>query len=195
MARAGFTDDFPLLHGPWPEAVWTVGHSTLPLTRFLDLLRTHGITALADVRRFPGSRRHPHFSREALAPALEEAGIAYAWLPQLGGRRRPRADSPNTAWRNESFRGYADHLSSVEFADGGRALLALAAGRATAAMCAEALWWQCHRALISDVLKLHGIAVRHVQGAGEAVPHPWTAAATVTDGHLSYAAAQGDLGL
>jgi uncharacterized protein (DUF488 family) len=194
MAREGFTDDFPLLQGPWPDAIWTIGHSSLALDAFLALLSAHGITAIADVRRFPGSRRHPHFAREALERTLPEAGIDYAWLPQLGGRRRARADSPNTAWRNDSFRGYADHLDSGEFAAGWQALLALAAVRPTALMCAEALWWQCHRALISDVLKLHGIAVRHVRGPGPPELHPWSGAASVAGGHLSYAAAQGALG-
>jgi uncharacterized protein (DUF488 family) len=193
MARPGFTDDFPRLHGPWPASIRTIGHSSLPFDDFLATLRAHGIAAIADVRRFPGSRRHPHFARDAMTQALPAAGVDYEWLPQLGGRRRPRPDSPNTAWRNESFRGYADHLSSAEFADGWHALLALATTRATAVMCAEALWWQCHRALISDVLKLHGIDVRHVQGAN-ASPHPWSGAASVDGTHLSYAAAQADLG-
>ena len=193
MARDGITDDFPLLHGPWPDAAWTVGHSVLGFDDFLALLRAHGIAAIADVRRFPGSRRHPHFAREALEATLPGAGIAYAWLPQLGGRRRPRPDSPNDAWRNPSFRGYADHLGSAEFAQGWQALVALAVARPTAVMCAEALWWQCHRALISDVLALHGIAVRHVRGAGPAEPHPWSGAASVEGGHLSYAAPQGTL--
>jgi uncharacterized protein (DUF488 family) len=192
MARPGFTDDFPRLHGPWPRSMRTIGHSTLAFEGFLAVLRAHGIAAIADVRRFPGSRRHPHFSREALSVALPAAEVGYEWLPQLGGRRRPRPDSAHTAWRNDAFRGYADHLQTDEFAEGWHALLAFAAARPTAVMCAEALWWQCHRALISDVLKLHGIEVLHVQGAGEAV-HPWSAAASVESGHLSYAAPQGSL--
>jgi uncharacterized protein (DUF488 family) len=193
MAREGFTDDFPRLHGPWPEAVWTIGHSTLAFDAFIATLRAHGLAAIADVRRFPGSRRHPHFARESLDASLPDLGIAYAWLPQLGGRRRPRADSPNTAWRNDSFRGYADHLDSAEFAEGWHALLALAVSRRTAVMCAESLWWRCHRALISDVLELHGVAVWHVLGEGPATRHPGSGAATVHAGHLSYAAAQGAL--
>jgi uncharacterized protein (DUF488 family) len=192
MAREGCTDDFPLLHGPWPAAVWTIGHSSLAWDDFVDVLGAHRLEAIADVRRFPGSRRHPQFARESLERALPLAGVGYAWLPQLGGRRRPRPDSPNTAWRNDSFRGYADHLSSAEFAEGWHGLMALASTRRTAVMCAEALWWQCHRALVSDVLRLHGIDVRHVRGAVED-PHPWTGAATVVDGHLSYAGAQGSL--
>jgi len=193
MAREGITDDFPLLHGPWPEAVWTIGHSTLAHDEFVAALEAGAIEAIADVRRFPGSRRHPHFAREFLAASLPAAGIDYAWLPQLGGRRRPRKNSPHTAWRNESFRGYADHLASAEFAEGWQALLALAVARRTALMCAEALWWQCHRALVSDVLKLHGIEVLHLRGGDTPAPHPWSAAATVAGGHLSYAAVQGSL--
>jgi uncharacterized protein (DUF488 family) len=195
MARHGITDDFALLGGPWPDTVWTIGHSTLDFGAFQATLAGHGVAAIADVRRFPASRRHPHFAREALEQSLPATGIAYLWLPQLGGRRRARADSPNTAWRNDSFRGYADHLASAEFAAGWHALLAFASERRTGLMCAEALWWQCHRALISDVLKLHGVTVLHLRGSATPEPHPWSGAASVDAGRLSYAAAQGSLGL
>lgn len=178
-----------------PATVWTVGHSTLALEAFLALLATHGIEAIADVRRFPGSRRHPHFSREALEPSLREAGLDYQWLPQLGGRRTPKPDSPNTGWRNASFRGYADHLGSIEFADGLARLLALAATRRTAMMCSESLWWRCHRGLVSDVLTMRGIQVLHIPQSGRAVPHPWTGPARVVDGRLSYAADAQQAGL
>ena len=169
-----------------PATVWTVGHSTLALEAFLTLLEAHGIEAIADVRRFPGSRRHPHFSREALEPSLREAGLDYQWLPQLGGRRTPKPDSPNTGWRNASCRGYADHLDSIEFADGLARLLALAATRRTAMMCSESLWWRCHRGLVSDVLKLRGIQVLHVGGRPPPREHPWTPPARIVGGKLAY---------
>ena len=171
-----------------PATVWTVGHSTRPWEDFLAVLGAHGIEALADVRRFPASRRHPHFHREVMQTALPAAGIDYLWLPQLGGRRSPRPDSPNTGWRNASFRGYADHLGSAEFADGLAQLLALGARRRTAMMCSEAVWWRCHRGLVSDVLKLQGIEVLHIESAAPAREHPWTPPARVVDGVLAYPA-------
>jgi uncharacterized protein (DUF488 family) len=142
--------------------VYTLGHSTLALDDFLALLRTHAIATLVDVRRFPASRRHPHFAREALAPALAAAGIGYEWLPALGGRRAPRPDSPNTGWRVAQFRGYADHMETVEFASGIARLLELARAGTTAVMCAEALEWRCHRHLLSDALVVRGVDVVHV---------------------------------
>ena len=169
-----------------PATVWTLGHSTRSWDDFLAMLSAHGIEAIGDVRRFPGSWRYPHFGRDLLEPALRDAGIDYLWLPQLGGRRTPRPDSPHTGWRNAAFRGYADHLSSIEFADGLAKLLALAACKRTAMMCSEAVWWRCHRGLVSDVLKLRGIEVLHVEGAGPAREHPWTPPARVADGKLAY---------
>jgi uncharacterized protein (DUF488 family) len=171
-----------------PGTVWTVGHSTRALEDFLALLERHRIGAIADVRRFPASRRHPQYAREALQASLAGAGIDYLWLPQLGGRRAARPDSPNTAWRNPSFRGYADHLGTTEFEDGLAALLALAAQRRTAVMCAELLWWRCHRQVIADVLKVRGIEVLHIIDGDEVVPHPWSGAARVVDGRLDYGA-------
>jgi uncharacterized protein (DUF488 family) len=169
------------------STVWTIGHSSRPVEAFLDLLAHYGIEALADVRRFPGSKRHPSYAQEPLHAALERCGIEYAWLPALGGRRRPRADSPNTAWRNASFRGYADHMASAEFASGMDQLLVLAAECRTAVMCAEAVWWRCHRALIADALCAGGIDVQHILGLDHCVPHPFTSAARIVDGQLNYA--------
>lgn len=173
--------------------IFTIGHSSRSMEAFLDLLVAHRIQAIADVRRFPGSRRYPWFSGESLAETLPAAGVEYLWLPQLGGRRKVLPGSTNTAWRNASFQGYADHLSSAEFADGLERLLDLAARRRTAMMCAEALWWQCHRALISDVLKVRGHEVLHIADAKAPVPHPYSSAVRVVDGRLSYAAVQGGL--
>jgi uncharacterized protein (DUF488 family) len=175
------------------RAIWTIGHSTRTLEDFLGLLAAHDIGAIADVRRFPGSRRHPWFASEALADSLPDAGIEYAWVPQLGGRRRVQPGSTNTGWRNASFQGYADHLESDEFAEGLGIALALAARQRTALMCAEAVWWRCHRALISDVLKLRGVEVMHILDAGRASPHPYSAAARVVDGRLDYGPRQESL--
>ena len=166
--------------------IWTIGHSSRTLDEFLALLAQHGIEAIADVRRFPGSRRQPWFARESLEASLAVRDIAYLWVPALGGRRRPRADSPNVAWRNASFRGYADHLGSAEFAGGLDEVLELAARRRTAIMCAEVLWWRCHRALISDVLKVRGIEVVHILDEKHATAHRYTSAAHVEAGRLDY---------
>lgn len=166
---AGVTDD--------ALTVWTVGHSTRTLGAFIEMLAAHGIEAVADVRRFPASRKHPHFNRDVLEPALAAAGIEYLTLPELGGRRRPRPDSKNTAWRNESFRGYADYMETPEFAAGIARLMELARRRHTAILCAEALWWRCHRALIADHLKSGGVVVRHIVGARKSEIHPYTSVA------------------
>ena len=170
-------------------AIWTVGHSNRREEDFLDLLARYRIEALADVRRFPGSRRQPHFSGEALSKTLAQRGIEYLWLPKLGGRRKPLPDSRNTAWRNDSFRGYADHLESAEFAQGLDELLALASTRRTAVMCSEALWWRCHRALISDVLLSSGIDVVHILDATHSSGHKYTSAARIVNGRLVYTSA------
>ena len=173
--------------------IWTVGHSTRSFDEFLALLREADIEAVADVRRFPGSRRLPHFGKDALSSALEEAGIVYEHFPELGGRRRPRPDSPNTAWRNEAFRGYADYMMTDDFRHGVTRLLELAGRKRTAFMCAEALWWQCHRSLIADDLKAAGHDVLHIIGVGKIEPHPFTSAARIVNGALSYASTEGDL--
>ena len=174
------------------STVWTIGHSTRPLDAFLALLSEYRLQAVADVRRFPGSRRYPQYARPALSVVLAEQRIAYHWLPALGGRRRPLPDSPNVAWRNSSFRGYADHIASAEFARGLDELLTLSGRLRTALMCAEAVWWRCHRALIADVLRARGIEVVHILDAKHAVVHPYTAPARVIDGKLSYSSSQDD---
>ncbi len=175
-----------------PRTLWTVGHSTHALAAFTGILRAHDIEAVADVRLLPGSRRFPHFNREALEQSLEKVGLVYQHFPELGGRRKARPDSPNTAWRNESFRGYADHMESAEFKKGIEALQDLAGRKRTAIMCAEAVWWQCHRAIISDWLKVNGIEVLHILSENKVEPHPYTSAAHIIDGRLSYRAPRGD---
>ena len=170
-------------------AVWTVGHSTRPLEDFLEILAQNRIEAVADVRRYPGSRRWPHFARQSLAVALDNCGLLYMWLPELGGRRTPRADSPNTAWRSAGFRGYADYMATEAFAEGLDQLINLASGLRTAVRCAESLWWRCHRGLIADVLRWYQFDVIHILGPGSTASHPYTAAARIVSGRLSYSAA------
>jgi uncharacterized protein (DUF488 family) len=143
---------------------------------------------VVDVRGLPGSKRYPQFNKEALAQSLREHGIHYEHLPKLGGRRKPRPDSRNTAWRNASFRGYADYMETEEFRRGIERLLDLANKVGpTAIMCAEAVWWRCHRALISDYLKTRGIEVVHIVDAKKTEPHPYTSVARIVGGTLSYA--------
>jgi uncharacterized protein (DUF488 family) len=159
--------------------IFTIGHSTHPLDRFLAILGAHGITGLADVRRIPGSRRHPHFSREALVESMPGHGIEYRHLPGLGGRRRGTDASVNTAWQHPSFRAYADHMASDEFREGLEELLAFAKERRVAVMCAEAQWWQCHRQLIADALVVRRTDVHHILAATRAAAHTLTSFARV----------------
>jgi uncharacterized protein (DUF488 family) len=166
--------------------VYTLGHSTLALDAFLTLLDAHEIAGIADVRRYPGSRRHPHFAGEALAASLAKAGVAYAWMPELGGRRAPRPDSPHVAWRVEGFRAYADHMETPEFAAGLARLLDVAAERRTAVLCAEAVPWRCHRRLLADALVVRGVEVRHVMGPKAVDPHELTGFARVEGERLIY---------
>jgi uncharacterized protein (DUF488 family) len=171
--------------------VWTIGHSTRPLKTFLALLERYQIEAVADVRRFPGSRRQPQYAQVPLESALSENGITYRWIAELGGRRRPQPDSPNTAWRNVQFRGYADYMASDEFEEGVNELLKVAGHLRTTLMCAEAVWWRCHRALIADVLCVRGIQVAHIIDETRAVVHPYTSPARIVQGRLSYVPTEG----
>ena len=170
--------------------IWTIGHSTRSADDFLAVVAAHDIETLVDVRRFPGSRRLPQFGSDALAASLASHDIAYQWLPELGGRRRPDPASPNDGWRNDAFRAYADHIASEEFASGLAELLTLAAGSRTAIMCAELLWWRCHRRLIADVLTSLGHEVRHIRDAGEAERHELAPPARIVDGVLTYASTE-----
>jgi uncharacterized protein (DUF488 family) len=166
--------------------VFTIGHSTRALEELLALLHEQGITRLADIRRYPGSRRYPHFSSEALSGSLPAAGIEYIHMPSLGGRRKPDPDSPNTFWRNEQFRAYADHMSSPEFRTAVDELLA--SERRTATMCAEAVPWRCHRNLLSDELVRRGLEVVHIIGPGAVQLHALNPAARIAGEHLIYPA-------
>ena len=167
--------------------VYTIGHSTRAIAEFLALLEGFGIRRLFDVRRFPGSRRHPQFGQEALEAALAARGIAYAHEPDLGGMRKPRKDSPNRAWRVAGFRGYADHMASAAFKDALARVRAAASLERATVMCAEAVPWRCHRQLISDALVAAGDEVLHILGAGDARPHALHAEARPgPDGGLVY---------
>ena len=166
--------------------IWSIGHSTRSADEFNQILLAHAITALVDVRSFPGSRRYPHFNQSELSAHLESLGILYAHNPKLGGRRRPSPKSKNTAWKNASFRAYADHIETEEFAQGIEELLRIASTRPTVVMCAEALWWRCHRSLIADFLKASGVTVLHILDAKKTEEHPFTSAARIVDGELSY---------
>jgi uncharacterized protein (DUF488 family) len=168
--------------------IWTIGHSTRSIDEFLAVLRAYEIEIVADVRRFPGSRRLPQFSSDALATSLAANGIDYVWLASLGGRRRPATDSPNDGWRHAAFRAYADHIASDEFAGGLAELLDLAAGARTAIMCAEVLWWRCHRRIIADVLTFLGEDVIHIRDAANAERHELKTPARVVRGRLTYSA-------
>jgi uncharacterized protein (DUF488 family) len=146
------------------------------------------VTGVADVRTIPRSRRHPHFSSQALSAFLSDHSIAYIHLPGLGGLRKPHRDSPNGGWKNESFRGYADHMQTRQFAEDLDTLLAFSADRRAAVMCAEAKWWQCHRQLIADALSARGVDVRHILSPAAPSPHELTPFARVTGSTISYPA-------
>jgi uncharacterized protein (DUF488 family) len=155
--------------------IWTVGHSSRTIDEFLDILRSFNIEVLADVRHYPGSRKFPHFNSELLKESLNENGIDYILLTELGGRRKPKPDSLHTAWRNDSFRGYADYMETTMFAHGIKDLTERALKKRTAYMCSEAVWWRCHRSMISDRLKENGWKVMHIMKKDSANEHPYTA--------------------
>jgi len=168
--------------------IYTIGHSTRSLDEFLGLLRAHGITQLGDVRTVPKSRRHPHFAGDALSTSLPAVGIAYRHLPALGGLRKPRLDSSNSAWRHEGFRGYADYMESKEFekAIGDLIEWADAPASRTVIMCAEAVWWRCHRQLVADALLARNVTVQHIQTATSAPEHKLTEFARIDGFRVGY---------
>jgi uncharacterized protein (DUF488 family) len=175
--------------------IFTIGHSTRSQDEFLTLLGEQTIELLADIRRYPGSKRYPHFGSDAMAAWLPENGIRYVHMPELGGRRKALPDSPNTAWRNEQFRAYADYMATDEFRAAIDALLALSADTRTAIMCAEAVPWRCHRNLVSDELVRRGIDLIHIIGNGSSRPHEMNAHAVIEGEHLVYPAEQQTLRL
>jgi uncharacterized protein (DUF488 family) len=166
--------------------LYTIGHSNRMADEFIGLLLKNGVEVLADIRKLPGSNKYPHFNQDELANSLSLAGITYAYLKELGGRRRRNKDSMNTAWRNSSFRAYADHMETEEFRRGVDELLGYAREKRVAIMCSEAVWWRCHRALVADYMKSVGVTVYHIMGVGANTLHPYTSAAKIIDGRLSY---------
>lgn len=170
----------------------TIGHSTLPIDTFLTILRENGVQLLADIRSIPKSRHNPQFARENLGSSLEAAGIAYRWIPELGGLRHARKDSINTGWRNASFRGYADYMQSAEFSMALDDLLKTVPVEKTVLMCAEAVPWRCHRSLVGDALVVRGVPVEDItysaEGKSQRQEHRMTPFARVEDGRLWYPA-------
>lgn len=166
--------------------VSTIGHSTHSIEEFIDILKTHSIEELVDIRTVPRSRHNPQFNRDTLPSSLEPAGIAYRHMPGLGGLRRARPDSVNTAWRNASFRGYADYMQTPEFHTALGELIEVAREKTVAVMCAEAVEWRCHRSLVADALEVRGISVRHIQSRTRAKPHRLTPFAKVDGTEIVY---------
>ncbi|HNW70034.1 MAG TPA: DUF488 domain-containing protein [Bacteroidales bacterium] len=166
--------------------IWTIGHSTRTMDEFIQMLESFQIEVVADIRSYPGSKRYPHFNKEALAVSLPEKGIAYIHLKELGGRRKVSVNSHNTAWKDVAFRGYADYMETGEFLTAVTALEQLAGKKRVAFMCAEALWWRCHRALVSDFLKHQGWMVTHIIDIGKGEEHPYTSPAKIIGGKLAY---------
>jgi len=169
--------------------IFTIGHSSHPMGTFLWLLQKHGITVLVDVRRYPGSKRHPHFSREALSASLAEEDIEYHWLKALGGNRKKRKGAPpssNRGVEDESFRNYADYMATDDFKQGVARLIEIAGSVLPAIMCAEADYRHCHRQLLSDHLLANGVDVQHILPTGELTPHKMTSGAKIVDGMVTY---------
>ena len=168
--------------------ILTIGHSTRTIDDFLDILRAHSVKRVVDVRTIPRSRHNPQFNQESLPERLKESAIDYVLLKQLGGLRHPKADSPNTGWRNSSFRGFADYMQTHEFAEGIDQLVGLAQQGQVAIMCAEILPWRCHRWLIADALLIRGVQVEHIMTIKKRVEHSLTKWAQVEGNHISYPA-------
>lgn len=166
--------------------IWTIGHSTHSLDEFLDWIKAHKIEVLVDIRRHPGSRKYPHFNQEALADSLPKSDIFYHHFEHLGGRRKTKPDSVNQVWRHPSFRGYADYMETSEFKTTIEDLKAISTKNRTVIMCSEAVWWSCHRSMISDFLKAEGWEVLHIMSPSTTTEHPYTKPAKIEDGKLFY---------
>jgi len=166
--------------------IYTIGHSTHSLSEFLNMLQSFDIKILTDIRSMPGSRRFPQFNKEDLKISLEEAGIQYIHLADLGGRRKVKKDSKNNRWNNDSFKGYADYMETEEFENAIVKLKCLAIEQPTAYMCSEAVWWRCHRSMVSDNLKAKGWTVLHIMATGKAQEHKYTSPARIIDDNVLY---------
>lgn len=166
--------------------IYTIGHSTRPLEQFIQLLDSFHIKFVADIRSYPGSKRYPHFNKKALQKSLEDHQIMYQHFSELGGRRKVVKDSKNSAWKNESFRAYADHMDDPDFKDGITKLEQIASRTETVFMCSEAVWWRCHRSLVADYLKWKGWDVQHIMDINKSATHPYTKPAKIIDGKLNY---------
>lgn len=166
--------------------IWTIGHSNKTFPEFLEMLQAYEIKMLADVRRYPGSAKYPHFNQETLGRELKKYSIGYKHFPELGGRRKALPDSKNTIWRNEAFKGYADYMETEAFKAELSNFIAAASKAPTAIMCSEVLWWRCHRSLISDLLKTMDFKVLHIMSPTKIQEHPFTKAARIIEGKLSY---------
>jgi hypothetical protein len=168
------------------KTIWTIGHSTRTLNEFIDMLKSFQIEVLADIRSFPGSRKFPHFNKEALKISLPQKNIRYIHFKNLGGRRKAKRDSRNTAWRNAAFRGYADYMETENFREGASELEKMGIKNRTAFMCSEAVWWRCHRSMVSDYLKVQGWKVMHILSIGKEEEHAYTVPARIVNAKLSY---------
>lgn len=168
------------------KTVWTIGHSTHSLDELVAMLHSFNIETVVDIRSYPRSRKFPQFNKEALELSLPENNIEYIHLKKLGGRRKVNPESKNTTWRHAAFRGYADYMESESFAEGIKELIVIALEKRTAYMCSEAVWWRCHRSMVSDYLKAHGWDVQHIMGVNKASEHPYTQPARIVAGELTY---------
>jgi len=168
------------------KTIWTIGHSTHTLEEFIEMLKSFHIELVVDIRSFPGSRKFPQFNKEALEISLPQNNIQYIHLKNLGGRRKVNPDSKNTSWRHLAFRAYADYMETEAFKEGIKDLEKISTKQRTAYMCSEAVWWRCHRSMVSDYLKVHGWKVMHIMAVGKEKEHPYTEPARIVNGELSY---------
>lgn len=168
------------------KQIWSIGHSTRPIETFIEMLKSFDISFLADIRNYPGSKRYPQYNKENLAQSLKQVNIEYRHFKDLGGRRKPITNSINTAWRNSAFRGYADYMETETFKHAVEELMQIAEKYRTVYMCSEAVWWSCHRSLLSDYLKVRSWNVYHIMDIGKVTLHPYTKAARIENGELHY---------
>ena len=168
------------------KIIWTIGHSTRSFQELIEMLDSFKIKIVCDIRSFPGSRKFPQFNKESLQITLPENNIQYFHLKKLGGRRKANRASKNTTWRHIAFRSYADYMETTEFKEGIKELEEIAMKERTAYMCSEAVWWRCHRSMVSDYLKVHGWKVMHIMAVGKEEEHPFTAPARIENGELTY---------